>query len=66
MSTTHPLGLVHFVHIGGERRGARAQSNAHAIVVEMRVAAARLVVPSKITRGVARKINLDGTRHKKN
>ena len=53
-----PFGLVHLVHIGGKRGRTSAHSNAGAIVVEVRVAAAGLVVAAEVTRRIARKINL--------
>ena len=58
-SHTHPLGLVNLVHIRGKSGGARAQSNAHAVVVEVRLAAAWLVVAAKIAGGKAGEIHLN-------
>jgi hypothetical protein len=46
------------VHIRGKSGGARAQSNAHAIVIEVRVAAAWLVVAAEITGGKTGEIHL--------
>ena len=56
---TCPLGLVNLVHIRGKSSGARAQSNAHAVVVEVRLAAAWLVVAAKIAGGKAGEIHLN-------
>ena len=53
-----PFGLVHLVHIGGKRGRTSAHSNAGAIVVVVRVAAARLMVATEIAWRIAGKINL--------
>jgi hypothetical protein len=55
---TCPFSLVNLVHIRSENSRASTKSNAHAIVVEVGLTAARLVVTSKITRRVAGEINL--------
>ncbi len=58
LRVTRPLGLVHLVHVYGESGGARAHSNAHAIVIEVPIAAVWLMMAAEIARRIAVKINL--------
>ena len=56
--STYPLGFVHFMHVRSECGRARAEGDANAIVVQVRIPSARLVVASKIPRSIALEINL--------
>ncbi len=58
LRVTRPLGLIHLVHVWGEGSGASAHSNAHAIVIEVSVAAVWLMMAAEIARRIAGKINL--------
>ncbi len=49
---------MHLVHIRSECSRSRAQSYAYGIVIEVRIAAAGLVVASEITRRIGGKIYL--------
>ena len=49
---------MHLVHVYGECGGARAHSDAHAIVIEVPVAAVWLMMAAQISRRVAGKIYL--------
>ena len=55
---TRPFGRMHLVHIRSECSRSRAQSYAYGIVIEVRIAAAGLVVASEITRRIGGKIDL--------
>jgi hypothetical protein len=56
--STYPLGFVHLMHVRSECGRARAEGDANAIVIEVRISSARLVVASKIPRSIAPEINL--------